>query len=121
VTISQSGSTLTIIANGQTYTRPTSFGAIKISGLAGDDTLTVDSSVQIAARIYGGDGNNTLRALGSGKMTIVSLGTGTNTLTGNGINTSYWANTADTVNASAAETALAAVNRINQFYQPFTT
>ena len=55
------------------------------------------------------------------KATIVTIGTGYNVVTGNGINTSYWVNTGDTVNASGAEWALNGVNKVTNFYQPFTT
>jgi titin len=117
IVVSQSGSTLTIVANGITTTEPTSFGDIKIFGVNGNDTITVQSSVNIATLIYGGDGNDTINNLTTGKATIVTIGNGTNTVTGNGVNTSYWVNPGDTVHASSAEIALGGVNRVASFYE----
>ena len=121
ITVSQSGSVLTVAADGQSVNYTNTFGDIMILGGAGDDVITVNSSVNIAALIYGGDGNNTLKDQTTGKATIVSIGTGTNTDTGNGLNTAYWANPVDTINATAAETNLGGVNRVTNFYQPWTT
>jgi len=121
ISLSQSGGTLTVVANGQTTTYSMTLGDIKLYGGGGNDILTVNSSVNIATLIYGGDGSDTIKALGSAKMTIVTIGSGTNTVTGNGINTSYWVNTGDIVNASTTEIANGAVNRVASFYQPFTT
>ncbi len=119
--VTQANGKINIVSNGVASTYDATFGDLKIYGADGNDVITVDSSVKIAALIYGGDGNNTLKALGTAKMNIIALGDGTNTITGNGINTSYWANAADTVNASSAEIALKAVNRVGAFYQPWTT
>ena len=121
IVVSQSNGILNIIANGQTYNYTNTFGDLKIFGVNGNDTITVNSSVNIATLIYGGNGNDIINNLTTGKATIVTIGNGTNTVTGNGINTSYWVNPTDTVNATAAEIALGGVNHVSNFYQPFTT
>jgi hypothetical protein len=121
IVVSQSGGVLNIVANGQSYTETNTFGDMKIYGDGGNDTITVNSSVNIATLIYGGNGNDVIQNLTTGKATIVTIGSGINTVTGNGINTSFWVNTGDKVNASAAEIALGGVNRVASFYQPFST
>jgi Calpain family cysteine protease len=120
IAVSQSGNTLTITGNGTTSTVNGNFGELAIYGGAGDDTITVGPSVSITSLLYGGAGNNTLTAKGSAKSYIVSLGAGDDTLTGNGVNTSFWADPSDTVNASSTEVANGDVHRVSAFYQPFT-
>jgi len=119
--VSESGSTLNILANGYSYSEPTSFGDLKIYGVSGNDTITVDSSVNIAALIYGGTGSDTIKNLTTAKATIVTIGGGTSTVTGNGINTAYWVNAGDIVHSTSAEVALGGVNRVSSFYQPFSS
>jgi len=121
ILVTQSGNTLTITANGNTSTVTGTFGELAVYGGAGNDTITIDSSVNIAGLLYGGSGTNTLVAHGSAKSYIVAIGAGTDALTGNGVNTSFWADAGDTVNASSAEIANGDVHRVSAFYQPFTT
>ncbi len=117
IAVTQSGGVLNIVANGQTTTYDNTFGDLKIYGANGNDTIVVNSSVNIATLIYGGDGNDTIYNLTTGKATIVTIGNGVNNVTGNGVNTAYWVNNADTVHASSAETALKGVNRVGGFFQ----
>jgi hypothetical protein len=118
IAISESGSTITVVANGQTQTVSGTFGDIMIKGEAGDNTITVDSSVNIATLLYGGTGNATLVDHGTNFNTLVTTGGGTSSLTGNGVNTNYWANTGDTINASSAEVAAGEVHRVGSFVNP---
>ncbi|HVS70701.1 MAG TPA: C2 family cysteine protease [Phycisphaerae bacterium] len=118
ILLSQDGSTLTISAGGQTQTVTGNFGDIVIHGGAGNDTLSVASSVTASTLVYGDAGNNTIVDLGQGKAMLVTLGAGNDTLTGNGINTSYWVDPADKVNASAAEWNAGDVHSVASFYQP---
>jgi len=120
IMVTQSAGTLTIVANGQTYTQSGAFSELAIYGMSGNDSITVQSSVAVPSLIYGGLGNNTILANGAAKSFVVTLGGGTDLVTGNGVNTSFWADTGDTVNASAAETASGGVHRVAAFYQPFT-
>ena len=121
IKVSQSGGTLTINANGQLYHNTMALGELVIDAGAGNDTITVDSTVNIPARIYSGQGNDTITDLTTGQATIITLDGTANTVTGNGINTAYWVSTADTVNASAVEKSAGDVHTISNFYQPYTT
>lgn len=121
ILVTQSGSTITITADGTTQQVTGTFGDIAIWGGDGNDTITVDSSVTEAALVYGGNGNNVLTDSTRGKATIVSYGGGADIDTGNFINTSFWVDNSDTVNASAAEIAAGRVHRISGFYQPYTS
>ena len=121
ISVWQSGTTYTVNANGTTSTVTGIFGELAIEGGAGDDTITVQSSVNITCLLYGGSGTNVLSAGGSAKSYIVTLGAGSDTLNGNGVNTSYWADSGDTVNASATETSNGDVHRVTSFYQPFSS
>ena len=121
IVVTQSGTTLTITANGVATNVTGAFGDLVIHGGAGNDTLTVNSSVTISCRLYGDAGNDTMLNQTTGQATIVAIGGGTDTLTGNALNTAFWADNADTVNASAAETSHGNVHRVAAFYQPFST
>jgi hypothetical protein len=120
IVVSQSGNTLTIVGNGQTSTVSGNFGELAIYGLDGDDSITVQSSVSITSLLYGGAGNNTLAAQGSAMSFIVGIGAGSDIMSGNGVNTSFWGDPTDTINASATEIANGGVHRVSAFYQPFT-
>ena len=121
ILVSQSGSTITIVSNGNTQQVTGAFGEILVNGGDGDDTITVDSSVNINTLLYGGAGNNTISSLGSGQNAIVTVGNGgVDTVQGNGVSTNYWVDTNDVVNATSGEIAAGMVHRIVAFYQPFT-
>ncbi|MGN6366674.1 MAG: fibronectin type III domain-containing protein [Phycisphaerae bacterium] len=121
ILVTQANGSLTINANGSSYTESGPFGDIKIYGVSGNDSITVDSSVNIATLIYGGTGSDTIMNLTTGKATIVTIGGAGSTVTGNGVNTSFWVTPADVVHATSAETALGGVNRVSGFYQPFSS
>ena len=122
IVVSQSGSTLTIIANGETFTRSaTGITELAIHAGTGNNTIHVQPSVNIITLLYGGAGTNKLTAAGKAQNFIITIGTGTSTVTGNGINTAFWVNTGDTVNASDAEIKLGAVHRVEKFYGNVST
>jgi hypothetical protein len=116
IAVTQSGDTLTIIANGLTSTVSTPIGEIAIYGSSGDDAITVESSVTLPTLVYGGAGDNTVTDVAAAKSFIVSLGSGANALTGNA-NTSFWANPLDVISGGIATT----IHRISAFYQPFSS
>ena len=91
----------------------------------GNGVVTVQSSVNIVTLLYGGSGINILTAAGTptgtGTNFIVTIGSGTSTVTGNGINTAFWVNSGDTVNASATEIANGCVHRVSSFYNNVST
>jgi len=66
-----------------------------IKGGDGNDTITVDSSVRLNARIYGESGNDSLTNKTQGNGTIVSIGGGYDVDTGNGWSTSIWGDSSD--------------------------
>jgi len=122
ILVTQSGSTLSITANGRVTTYgASSIGELAIWGGDGNDTITVDSSVTLNTRIYGGAGSDTLTDRTTGRATIVAIGGGADTLTGNGTNTSFWFDSTDTANTTTADVSAGRVHRVSSFYQPYTT
>ncbi len=123
ILVTQSGNTFTITSNGTVQTISGTFGDMKIFAGPAGGNITVDSSVTINNMIYGGAGVDTItdHALASYNAIITVGGSGADTVTGNGVNTDYWADASDTVNASATETSGGLVNKISAFYQPWTT
>ncbi len=121
VTVSQSGSTITINSNGYSQTVTGTFGDIVIYAGTGNASVVVDSTVSVNASIYAGSGSDVLRNLTSGQATIVTLDGGSATVTGNGVNTAYWVTPSDTVNASNAEMAAGDLHTISGFYEPYTS
>lgn len=113
--VSQSGSTITVNANGRSQNLSGNWGAISVKGLDGADTITIDSSVSIETLAYGGRGNDTIKNYTRGKATIVAVGGGQDWLQGNGSNTSFWADGSDSVNASSAEINAGRVHAVNSF------
>ena len=120
VTVSQSGSTVTINSNGYSQTATGTFGDIVVYAGTGNASVIVDSSVSVSARIYAGSGSDVLKDLTSGQATIVTLDGGSANVTGNGINTAYWVTPSDIVNATSTETAAGDVHTISNFYQPYS-
>jgi len=120
IVVRQSGQTLMV----QDASGPRSFagplGNLIVHAGSGNETITIDSSVNIATLLYAGTGNSTFNALGTGQTTVVAMGGGVNTITGNGSNTSYWVDACQTLHASAAEMAAGRVHRIATFYQPWS-
>jgi hypothetical protein len=103
-----------------TSTYGTGYGAIMIYGGAGNDVITVNSSVNIDTTIYGGTGSDTLVDKTTGQATIVTIGDGgTDTVTGNGINTDFWIDTNDTL--ATAATSGETVHRVGSFYGGVST
>jgi hypothetical protein len=133
IVVKQSGSTFTI-ANGAWNTTVTgSFTQVIVKCVGGTDSVTIDSSVTIAATLYGGTGNDTLvgnnvgdtfyAGTGSNKMvggtgndTFVTVGnTGGDSVTGGAGNDSFWMGTAANevvTDLSAAENAAGHLHRI---------
>lgn len=116
--VKQSGSTVYI--NNVAYTG--NYGNIVIKGVSGNDTITVDSSVQIDTRVYAGiNSSDTIQNYTRGHATIVAIGNGYDKLTGNGFNTSFWADPGDTVNASSTEWNAGRVHQVSSFYAGIST
>ena len=121
VLVTQSGSTIYVDVNGVTNSYTGSYGDIVVKAGSGGDNITVDGSVNVATLLYGGSGNDTLKNFTSGNATIVSIGGGYDVLTGNGKNTSFWADSSDTVNASGTEIAIGGVHSVSSFWGGVST
>jgi len=81
IEVTTSGSNLVVTKNGTATSYPLAdYARIYIDALGGNDAVTTDSSVTLAMRINGGDGNDNLLA-GSGDDHI-DAGAGNDTLTG---------------------------------------
>lgn len=117
--ISQSGGTLNIAANGALRQITGNIGDIAVWGGAGDDKIQVDGTVSVDARLYGGDGKDSLVNFTRGNATIVSLGDGVDSLGGNYLNTNYWVDKQDLVYAGSLEWNSGRVHIIENFYQPY--
>ena len=124
IVVSQSDDAIAVSLNGKSPERfPGPFGEIIVRGNAGNDSITVDPSVKVRTRLYGGPGDNMITALGSGRNVIVTVGEGRDDCTGNGSDSSYWVDEegVDAVHASRRELAAGRVHRIAHYYQPDTT
>ena len=124
ITVSASGSDHIVTVNGSALA-PISqtIGTIVVRGNEGDDTITIDPSVQVRVLVYGGNGNNHIVARGQGRQHIITLGGGRDRVWGNGRDTNYWVDQAgiDEVYASAGEVAAGRVHQVERFVQPFAT
>ena len=91
-------------------------------GEAGDDNITVQSSVNILDTAVWRDGQQHHRRGRLGpKVTSLRWAPGNDNVTGNGLNTSFWVDPSDTVHATPTETAGGDVHRVASFYQPFSS
>ena len=121
IVVTQSGSTIYVNVNGVTNSYSGSYGDIVVKAGSGGDNITVDGSVNVATLLYGGSGNDTLKNFTSGNATIVSVGGGYDVVTGNGKNTSFWADSSDTVNASGTEVAIGGLHSVSSFWGGVST
>lgn len=111
-----------------------SFKSILIDGAAGNDSITVDTSVTCETVLYGGLGNDSLTGGnghdrlyggdgadkytgGAGNDVLVSIGGGQlDSLTGGVGNDSFWTDSNEKItDASATENSLGAVHRVGSF------
>ncbi|HVT88351.1 MAG TPA: C2 family cysteine protease [Tepidisphaeraceae bacterium] len=135
ISIKYSGSNLLITnTGGWSTTVAGTFKTIVVDGGAGNDAIGLDATITQNAvlygsagndtlvggsgndRIYGGDGTDSSNG-GAGNDVIVSIGgTGLDKCIGGAGTDSFWADTTDTItDAVAAETAVGAVHRVNNF------
>jgi hypothetical protein len=140
ITLSQSGSTITINDAGyasQSFTGP--FAGIDVQCGNGNNSVIANSTVTMNLLLHGGTGNDTLiggagndsiwggggidsLAGGSGNDTIVSVGDSYATIVGGGGFDSFWANPGDSIsNVTTAETNGGNVHRIADYLEPGAT
>ena len=131
ITLSQSGDTITLTTSAGSQNFQGSFTSIVVYGFGGNDTIRLTNSVAVGATIYGGTGNDSLfdNACsaatvygGDGDDLIVTIGAIRDTVYGEGGLDSAWLDGTDTMmDAASAETAVGAIHRVAQFYQPYST
>lgn len=95
ILVSQAGSLLTIVADGQSYLQAAPAAGLFIYGYGGNDTITVDASVTL---------RTTIESIAGTADTIVSLGS----------NVSAWIDNIDNY------TGTASVHRVTNYYQSVT-
>ncbi len=88
INVTQSGTTLTIAANGQTYTEAVPSAGLFIYTDGGNDNITVAASVTL-------------------RTTVVAVDNAVDTITSHGTNVNVWCDSIDTVTGSATVHAIA--------------
>jgi hypothetical protein len=130
ITISQTGSTITLTTPSGASTFNGSFTSVVIYGFDGDDTIRTTSTVTSSVWINGGNGDDSIYnaatglgtiLTGNGGNLVVSVGAGMAAITGGSGLDSFWVDAADALSGvSAASTSANAVHLISAFYQPFS-
>ncbi|MBN1943093.1 MAG: hypothetical protein JW849_07340 [Phycisphaerae bacterium] len=130
IVVSQTASSVSVTGS-LAYSYNGVISSIELYGFAGNDVLRTTYSVTAVARIYSGDGNDTIYENGqghgysygeAGDDLIVSVGGGQDTVAGGAGTDSFWMDSTDALSdASSVETAAKSVHRITSFYQPYTT
>jgi len=130
VKISQNAQGLVVTDGGSSQTFSGTFVKVLATATTGNDRITIDNSVTVAAELVGGSGSDTLNGgggsdtlyagsgndqlvAGMGADTLVAVGGALDTLTGGAGLDSFWADSGDVVrNVSAAEKTLDAVHGV---------
>jgi hypothetical protein len=135
VSISQSGTNLTVSDAGLSNTYKGDYVELVVDGISGNNTIQLSSNVTINAVIQGGSGNDTLIGgggadtlyagtgndlleAGSGTDTLIAVGSATDTLQGGSGLDSFWDTTADTI--TGVTTADTAINAVHTLSSPIT-
>lgn len=118
IRVQQTTEGLAVSNNGSSQFIAGQFQSLVISGGTGNDSIVLDSSVQVNATLYAGRGKDLLQA-GSGNDTLVSIGSKAATLIGGSGRDSFWADAVPRqkiVNVSADEIARGDVHRVGSFF-----
>ena len=131
ISVSQSGTTLSVSTNTTTQTFTSAVTGIQILGFDGADTLKVKSNVTLDVTAWGGNGDDQMYLAGTGvdmicggagNDKIVSIGGSGDAVYGQGGTDSLWADSKDGLfDVEAAETTGGYVHSVSAFYQPYTT
>jgi hypothetical protein len=131
VTVSQSGTNLTVSDCGLSNTYVGDYTEIVADAISGNNTIQLNPNVMMNAVLQGGSGNDTLIAgggtdtlyagtghdlmqAGSGEDTLVAVGSSSDTLVGGSGLDSFWDTTADTLTGvTSADTAANAVHTLS--------
>jgi hypothetical protein len=139
ITVTRTAEGGLLVANGDGWSQlfGGSYKSLRIDAAAGDDAITLDSSVDLDAILYGGAGNDTLTGGsgddrlygglgantlvgGAGDDVLVSIGGAkTDRLTGGAGRDSFWFDAAKTelvTDTSAEELASGSVHRVGSYF-----
>ena len=132
MTVSQSGSTVTVVTATGSQSVSGTFVGIVAYGFDGDDMIRFDHSIAqgLVTVIYGGAGTDAIYEAGldtsylygqDGNDTLVSVGGGDDVLYGGtGLDT-FWCDSSDVLaDAESTETAAKSIHQITAFAQPTT-
>ncbi len=114
ISISQTEAGLKVMAVGFEQTLTGSYKSIKVLAGAGNDRVTIDSSVTINAALYGGAGNDTLVG-GAGDDQFVTIGGGKDIMTGNAGRDSFWTDKTESIKDLSADEKANTVHRVSSF------
>jgi hypothetical protein len=123
ITVQQTSQGLLVGNNGSSQSFNGSFHSLVVHGASGNNSILLDSSVQIDATLYGGSGKNLLQA-GSGDDTLVCIGSKADTLIGGVGNDSFWTDASPKekiVNLRPDEIAAGNVHRVGSLFPGTTT
>ncbi len=118
--IAAAGQDLTVTANGNSVVHTGPYQVIIVRGGAGADSIELAKSVTQRAYLYGDEHDDSLTTAGSGRCFLVAVGGGADILVGNGVDSTYWCDPLDTVEASPRERHWQRVHCIERF-EPFWT
>lgn len=132
ITLSQSGSSITIVAGATSQTVTDTLAGIVVYGFGGDDTIRLDSTIAetLVTVVYAGAGNDAAYEAGSdlaylygqdGNDRLISVGGKADVLYGGAGLDTFWCDSSDLVSdVEASETAATSVHKITAFAQPTT-
>jgi hypothetical protein len=118
ITVQQTAQGLIVSNNGLSQGYNGSFQSLVIHGSSGNNSILLDSSVQIDSTLYGGSGKNILQG-GSGNDTLVCIGSKADTLIGGAGNDSFWTDASakeKIVNLRPDEIAAGNVHRVGSLF-----
>jgi len=131
ITLSQSAGATVLTTGAGSRTIVGNFAGVTVYGFAGNDVIRLTNTLTPGARVYAGDGDDTILDAGTGADVLygeagndllVSVGGTSDTLRGQDGFDSFWCDASDTLaDASSSEAAAGSVHRISQFLQPFTS
>ena len=122
ILVQQTTQGLVVANNASSQSFPGVFQCLVVHGAAGNNSILIDSSVQIDATLYGGSAKNVLQA-GSGDDTLVCIGSKTDTLIGGAGNDSFWMDASareKIVNLRPDEVAAGDVHRVGALFSGST-
>ena len=131
VTVSQSGSAVTVVCGGYSQTFSGNYIGITTYGFGGGDTFNFMYSLSLPVYVDTGSGSDTIYMCASGRSevlcgdgdnTIIDVGGAGSTVVGGAGLDSFWVDSKVTLSGTTdAEQAAGSIHRIGELYQPVTT